>query len=132
MTWQKSPGPVGGPGAPPSAGTHTTPVCLTQQMVDAGALLPQSRGQCHIENKIVKPGSITADYVCTGKMRGKGLLSATFPDPEHVNGSLHFEGTLTAGAQFKPIEWTTASTAVWKSDQCSDSQQAPASPKPSK
>ena len=130
MTWQKSPVPPGSPGAPPGAGTHTTAVCLTQAMVDAGALFPQSRGQCKIENKIIKPGTVTADYVCTGKMKGKGMLEATFSDLEHSSGSLHFLGTLDVGSQVKPIEWTTVSTSVLKSPQCpSDQPQAPATPK---
>jgi hypothetical protein len=133
MTWQKSPVPPGSPGAPPGAGTHTTSVCLNQAMVDAGALFPQSRGQCKIENKVIKPGSVTADYVCTGKMKGKGMLEATFTDLEHTSGSLHFQGTLDVGSQVKPIEWTTVSTSVLKSEQCpSDQPQAPATPKPSK
>jgi hypothetical protein len=130
MTWQKSPVPPGSPGAPPGAGTHTTSVCLTQAMVDAGALFPQSRGQCKIQNKIIKPGTVTADYVCTGKMKGKGMLEATFADLEHSSGSLHFLGTLDVGSQVKPIEWTTVSTSVLKSPQCpSDQPQAPATPK---
>jgi hypothetical protein len=133
MTWQKSPVPPGSPGGPPGAGTHTTSVCLTQAMVDAGALFPQSRGQCKIANKVIKPGSVTADYVCTGKMKGKGILEVTFSDLEHTSGSLHFQGTLDVGPQTKPIEWTTVSTSVLKSEQCpSDQPQAPATPKPSK
>ena len=95
--------------------------------MDAGALLPQSRGQCKIENKVIKPGSVTADYVCTGKMKGKGILEATFADLEHSTGSLHFEGTLDVGQQAKPIEWTTVSNAVFKGAQCSKPQ-TPASP----
>lgn len=132
MTWQKSPVPPGSPGGPPGAGTHVTSVCLTQAMVDAGALFPQSRGSCKIENKVIKPGSVTADYVCTGKMKGKGMLEATFSDLEHSSGSLHFQGTFDVGSQARPIEWTTVSTSVLKSAQCpSDQPQVPATPKPS-
>jgi Protein of unknown function (DUF3617) len=129
MTWQKSPVPPGSRGGPPSGGTHTTSVCLTQEMVDAGALLPQSRGQCRIENKVIKPGSVTADYICTGKMKGKGILSATYADLEHSTGSLHFEGTLDVGGQPRPIEWTTVSNAVFKGAQCGNAQPStPANP----
>ena len=124
MTWQKTPVQPGQPGGPPRAGSHTTEVCLSQEMVDAGALLPQSRGQCRIENKVIKPGSVTADYVCTGKMKGKGILVTTFSDLEHANGSLHFEGTLDVAAQAKPIEWTVTSTSVLKSAQCGNNQAA--------
>ena len=89
--------------------------------------------QCKIENKVIKPGTVTADYVCTGKMKGKGMLEATFSDLEHSSGSLHFQGTLDVGSQARPIEWTTVSTSVLKSAQCpSDQPQVPATPKPSK
>jgi hypothetical protein len=118
MTWQKAPARPGAPGGPPAAGTHTTSICLTQAMVDAGALLPQSRGQCHIQNKVVKPGSITANYVCTGKMKGMGNVETTIPDLEHVTGTIHFVGTLDADAHPQQIEWTVTSTSVFKTEQC--------------
>jgi hypothetical protein len=118
IAWQKAPVRTGGPGAPPAAGSHTTQVCLTQEMVDAGALLPQSRGECHIQNKVAKPGSVTGNYLCTGKMKGMGNLESTVPDLEHVNGSIHFIGTLDVNGHPQPIEWTTTSTAVFKGEQC--------------
>ncbi len=124
-TWVKTPVLPGSPGGPPRGDAHTTRVCLTQEMVDAGALLPQSRGHCRIENKVVKPGTVTADYVCTGKMKGIGKVESTFSDLEHLHSSIHFEGTMDVNAQQKPIEWTTTSTSVFKGAQCS---QAPAQP----
>jgi len=130
MTWQKLPVRPGGPGGPPPAGSHTTKVCLDQAMVDAGALFPQSRGECHIQNKVVKPGQLTANYLCTGKMKGMGNLESTFPDLEHVNGSIHFVGTLDVDRKAQPIEWTTTSSAVFKTAQCSNNS-AP-EPAPSK
>ena len=131
MTYQQSPVPPGTRGGPPAAGSHTTTVCLTQEMVDAGALLPQSRGQCRIEDKVVKPGSLTANYVCTGKMKGKGVLAATFADLEHATASLHFEGTLDVDAHAKPIEWTAVSNYLFKGAQCSNGP-APAPANPTK
>jgi len=127
----KSPIPPGAPGGPPRPGSHTTMVCLTQEMVDAGALLPQSRGQCRIQDKVVKPGGVTGTYVCTGRMKGMGKLESTLPDLEHVNSSIHFEGTTEVNAQSRPLEWTTTSTSVFKGSQCT---QTPAglAPKPSK
>ena len=126
-TWQKSPVPPGSPGGPPRGTPHTTRVCLTQEMVDAGALLPQSRGQCKLEDKVVKPGSLTATYVCVGKMKGSGKLESTFSDLEHMTSSIHFEGTLDVNAQQRPIEWTTTSNAVYKGAECN---QTPAQPAP--
>ena len=124
-TVQKSPIPPGFPGGPPAPGLHTTRVCLTQEMVDAGALLPQSRGQCRIQDKEVKPGSVTGTYVCTGKMKGMGKLESTLPDLEHVNSTIHFEGTMDVNGKAKPLEWTTTSTSVFKGAPCS---QLPAQP----
>src|SRR5215475_7326512 len=118
MTWQKAPVRPGSPGGPPAGGSHTTSVCLTQEMVDAGALLPQSRGQCTIQNKVGKPGSLTANYLCTGKMKGLGNLESTFPDLEHVTGSIHFVGTLDVNGHAQPIEWTTSSSSVFNGAEC--------------
>jgi len=126
MTWQKAPVRPGSPGGPPAAGSHTTAVCLTQEMVDAGALLPQSRGDCHIQNKVVKPGSLTAIYLCTGKMKGMGNLESSYPDLEHVTGSIHFVGTLDVSGHSQPIEWTTASNAVFKGAECKNPNAPPA------
>jgi len=128
MTWQKAPNiRTGVHGAPPAAGAHTTSVCLTQEMVDAGALLPQSRGECYIQNKVVKPGAVTANYVCMGKMKGMGSLESSVPDLEHVNGSIHFVGTLMVDQHSQPIEWTATSNAVFKGAQCTNTP-APAAP----
>ena len=129
-TWQKIPVAPGTRGGPPRGDLHTTQVCLTQEMVDAGALLPQSRGQCRIEDKVVKPGSVTAAYVCTGKMKGMGKLESVLPDLEHVNSSIHFEGTLDVDMHPKPIEWTTTSTAVFKSAQCDQTPAQPSASQP--
>ena len=127
-TWQKAPVTPGTPGGPPRGGTHTAQFCLTQEMIDAGALLPQSRGSCHIQDKTVKPGSVLALYVCSGKMNGKGLIETTFSDLEHAHGSIHFEGTFDVAAHAKPIEWTTISTSTFKSAQCTNSPAPPAPP----
>lgn len=99
--------------------THTTQVCLTQEMIEKyGALLPQSRGECTLANKVIKSGTITGDYLCTGLMSGKGDLVSTWTDVEHSRSSVHFVGTLRVGGDAQPIEWTTESTAVFKSNDC--------------
>jgi hypothetical protein len=119
MTWQKAPSVPGAEGSRLMGGTHTAKVCLTPQMIDKyGALLPQSRGQCSIANKVILPGSISADYVCQGIMTGKGALKSTWSDTEHEMGTLHFTGTFQVGAEAQPVEWTTESTSVFKSADC--------------
>ena len=99
--------------------THHEKVCLTQQMIDDyGFLLPHSHGQCSMENKHAEPGRITADYVCTGTMAGRGQLTSSWSDPEHVSGTLHFTGSMVVGSDSQPIEWTTESSAEFKDAQC--------------
>jgi hypothetical protein len=118
-TWQKAPAVPGGATDFMKNSTHTTQVCLTQEMIDKyGALLPQSRGQCSLSNKVLNPGSVTADYVCTGTMNGKGDVVSKWSDVEHSKSSVHFVGTLRVGPDELPIEWTTESIAVFKSANC--------------
>ncbi len=118
-TWQKSADTPGAFVDPAIGGTHTKNICLTQEMIDKwGALLPQSRGQCHIEDKVMKPGGSTAKWVCSGKMKGQGTLETDWADLEHETGTLHFTGTILVGAETKPVEWTTVSSSVFKSSDC--------------
>jgi hypothetical protein len=118
-TWQKAPLVPSSEDSRLRGGTHTTQICLTREMIDKyGALLPQSRGQCTIKNKVVMPGIVSADYVCSGVMTGKGVLESTWLDTEHARGTLHFVGTFQVGSETRPIEWTTKSTSVFKSADC--------------
>lgn len=117
QTWQQSPFPGG---AAPGGGTTTTKVCLTQEQIDKyGAIVPQTRG-CQITNIVKKGNGMTADMVCTGSMSGKGTLESTSTDGEHAKGKVHFIGSIQAGPNTKPIEWTTASSSVFKSPDCGD------------
>jgi hypothetical protein len=119
MTWQKAPGVPGEQAAKLRGGTHTSQVCLTQSMIDDyGVLLPQSRGHCSIENKVVMPGKVTGDYVCSGLMTGKGQLESTWTDAQHVTGKVHFVVTFLVGSEQQPIEWTTESNSIFKSSSC--------------
>jgi hypothetical protein len=62
-------------------------------------------------------------------MKGMGNLESTIPDLEHVTGSIHFVGTLDINAHPEPIEWTTTSSAVFKSATCpNNAAPAPAGP----
>lgn len=127
QTWQQSPFPAGMSSAPPGGGgnspfgggTRTTQVCLTQQQIDKyGAIVPQIRG-CQVTNIVKTASGMTADMVCTGKMSGKGTLDASF-DGDHATGKIHFIGSIQAGPNTKPIEWTTHSSSIFKSADCGD------------
>lgn len=119
LTWQQSPfmpGAVKGIG---EGGKHVKDVCLTQEMIDRdGALLPQSHGHCHIENKVMRLAGSTANWVCSGSIQGTGSLETNWTDLEHATGKLHFTGTFQGESQMYPIEWTTESSSVFKSADC--------------
>jgi hypothetical protein len=125
MTWQQSPMPPGmtmpaGANSPFGGGPHTTQVCLTQAMIDKyGAPMPSSqRGQCQISNVSLKPTSMSADWICTGMMAGKGTLESSWSDPDHAIGKVHFVGTMQMGPNSRPIEYTMESSSVYKGADC--------------
>jgi hypothetical protein len=115
MTWQQAP-----VAQMPASAPHTVPVCFTQQMMDKyGAIMPTTPG-CQITDVVVKSGSMSAKMACSSAaMTGSGTVESSWPDEEHASGSIHFVGTMTMGqAGTKPIEWTSHSTAVFKSSDC--------------
>jgi hypothetical protein len=125
MTWQQSPMPPGmtmppGANSPFGGGPRTTQVCLTQAMIDKyGAPMPQSRnGECQISNVVLKTTSMTADWICTGRMAGKGTLESSWSDPDHAVGKMHFIGNMQMGANSRPIEYTIESSSVYKGPDC--------------
>jgi len=79
---------------------------------------PRPCEQSSLTNKVVNPGTITADYVCNGIMNSKGGLVSKWPDSQHSKSSVHFVGTIRVGAEEQPVEWTTESTAVFKGEDC--------------
>jgi hypothetical protein len=123
-TWQQSPMPAGttmpaGAKSPFAGGTTTTQVCLTQAQIDKyGAILPQTRGDCQTTNIVVKSNSMTADMACTGTMSGKGTMESSWTDDEHATGKAHFLGSVQMGPNSKPVEWTSTSTSIFKSEDC--------------
>jgi len=118
-TWQKSPRLPGVDNDKLRLGSHTSQVCLTQEMIDNyGALMPQGRGSCTIQNRTMAAGKLTGDYICSGMMAGKGLLESTWTDAEHATGRVHFVGTYMVDSVAQPIEWTTEMTSTFKSSSC--------------
>jgi hypothetical protein len=118
MSWQKSPMPGGM--TMPGSGPHTTQVCLTQEMIDKyGTPPPQSRNnQCQMSNIVKKGNGMSADWVCSGPMAGKGTVEATFTDPDHSTSKVHFLGSMQAGPNAMPIEYTIDSASVFKGADC--------------
>ena len=119
MTWQEAPQVPQAQGDKLKGGTHVAQYCLTQEMIDDyGVLLPQSRGQCSVKNRAIASGKVTADYICTGTMTGKGLLESSWIDAEHGTSKVHFSGTFNVGGELQPIEWTSETHAAFKSASC--------------
>jgi hypothetical protein len=120
MTYQQSPFPPGMPAAAIAAmgGPHTVQVCLTQAMIDRyGAPMSQSR-DCQITNIQMRSSSMTADMVCSGRTNGKGTVESSWADGNVAKGKVHFVGTMGAGSNPMPVEWTAVSTSVYKGPDC--------------
>ena len=100
---------------------RTWQACLTQDMIDKyGAIVPQNVTRvCQLVNVVKKPGGMTADMVCSGSIVGKGTLEVTWSDSEHSKGNLHFSGTMHPGDSDIKIEWSAATTSVYKGPDCS-------------
>jgi hypothetical protein len=128
MTLQQSPFPPGmaiPANSPLNPAPRTTQVCLTQAMIDKyGAPVPP-RNDCRLANVQKGELGMTADLVCSGRMTGKGELTSSWPDPEHAKGSVHFIGTVQAGPNPRPIEWTQQSSSVFKGPDCGDVKPLP-------
>ena len=118
MTWQQSPMPAGM--TMPGGGPHTTQMCLTQEMLDKyGAPVPQSHGnECKVANVVMKSNSMTADWICSGAMAGKGTVESSWTDPDHSKTKIHFVGNMQMGPNSKTLEYTMDSTAVFKGANC--------------
>ena|SRR5208283_3684394 len=125
QTWQQSPFPAGAAGAPQTGSTRTTLVCLTQEEIDKyGAIMPHTRG-CQVTNVVKKSGGMTGDWVCSGLMSGKGTLESHMIDSDHAKGKVHFVGSMKAGANTMPVEWTVQSSSVFKGPDCGDVKPVP-------
>jgi hypothetical protein len=128
-TWQQSPMPAGmqgPPGSPFGGGPRTTQVCLTQAMIDKyGAPLPQTHSGCLINNVMMKSNSMSADWICSGRMVGKGSFESSWNDPDHAKGRVHFAGNMQMGQSSTPIEFTVESSSVYKGPDCGSVQPLP-------
>ena len=129
MTWQQSPMPGGM--TMPGGGAHTMQACITQAMIDKyGAPVPQSQNnQCKVANVQMKPNGMTADWICTGPMAGKGTVEGSWTDPDHSTSKVHFTGSMQMGTNAMPVEYTIAVTSVYKGADCGSVKPVPMSDK---
>ena len=115
-------------GSVAGGGTHTVPVCLTQQQIDKYAAIISPISDCRVTNLVKKANGMTADLVCTGKMSGKASLESSWTDDEHATGNVHFVGSMQLGPSSKAIEWTSASSSVYKGADCGSVKPYPLMP----
>jgi hypothetical protein len=122
-TWQQSPfaGVTQAPDASPeTAAPQTTVVCLTQEMIDKyGGPIPQAHDACQQSNVNRTAQGMTANWVCNGRLNGKGSIQSSWKDDNHSSGKVHFSGTMQMGrAGSRPVEWTSQFTSTWKKPDC--------------
>jgi hypothetical protein len=122
-TWQQSPlgGVTQGPGdTPQTAAPQTTVVCLTQDMIDKyGGPIPQAHNECQLSNVNRTAKGMTADWICNGRLNGKGAIQSSWTDDNHSSGKVHFAGTMQMGqAGSRPVEWTNQFTSTFKKPNC--------------
>lgn len=118
MTWQQSPIPGGM--TIPGGGAHVSQVCITQATIDKyGAPVPQSQNnQCKLGNVQMMPGGMTADWICSGPMVGKGTVESSWTDADHATSKVHFTGSMRMGPNATPVEYTIVATSVYKGADC--------------
>jgi hypothetical protein len=51
-------------------------------------------------------------------MSGHGDLESSWTDGNVAKGKVHFVGTMQAGPNSMPVEWTVVSTSVYKGPDC--------------
>jgi hypothetical protein len=66
----------------------------------------------------MKGNSVTADWICTGQMSGKGTYEASWTDDSHSRSKVHFTGTMQMGPRSTPVEFTMESTAAYVGSDC--------------
>jgi hypothetical protein len=88
-------------------------------MIDKyGGPIPQTH-ECKMLNVNKTAKGMTADWVCSGRMSGKGTIESSWVDENRITGRIHFAGTLQMGQTgSRPVEWTNAMTSVYKGADC--------------
>jgi hypothetical protein len=134
-TWKQSPIAAGkdvpaGTKSIFSGEPHTSQVCLSQEMIDKyGAPMPQSR-DCEVQNLVKTDRSMKGDWVCSGRMEGKGTLESASTEDGRSKGKVYFVGTMQMGAEKRPAEFTIESSSIFKGYDCGDVKPLPMPVKP--
>jgi hypothetical protein len=71
-----------------------------------------------MSNVQMKANGMTADWVCSGAMSGKGTVESSWTDSDHATTKVHFVGSMQMGPEPKPVEYTIQATSVYKGTDC--------------
>ncbi len=124
MTWQQSPLPPGmtlppGMSSPFGGGRHTNMTCLTKEDLEQyGTVPPENQRNCRMTSVSKHAKGMTGEMVCTGEMSGKATVEAAWLEDGKTKGKVHFVGTMQAGADSLPVEWTTEYVSAYKGPDC--------------
>jgi hypothetical protein len=80
--------------------------------------VPPANGDCKMSNIVMKPTSMTADMVCTGRMNAKATMEASWDESNSARGKMHFVGSMGTGSSIMPVEYTVNFKSVYKGPDC--------------
>ncbi len=129
MNWKQSPLPPGmnipGGRSPFGGAPITSQYCVTQEQLDKYGAPVSHAKECQIVNIVKSYNGMKAEMVCSGHMNGKGSLETWWKEDLTVRSKVHFVGTMQAGQNPMPIEWTSESTSTYKGPNCGNVQPLP-------
>ncbi|MGA9070728.1 MAG: DUF3617 family protein [Terracidiphilus sp.] len=119
--------PSAGGGSP--FGTHTSQVCVTQEMIDKyggpTANPPSRNSACKMTNISIKANGMTATMACTGQLNATGDVQSTWTDGNTTHTTVHLKGTMQRGQNSMPVDMTMQSDSVYKGPDCGSVQPIP-------
>jgi hypothetical protein len=118
--------PSAGGGSP--FGTHTSQVCVSQEMIDKfggpTGNPPSHNSDCKMTNVSIMANGMTAKMVCTGQLNATGDVKSTWTDGNTTHTTIHLEGTMQHGPNTMPVNMTIQSNSVYKGPDCGSVQPA--------
>jgi hypothetical protein len=80
--------------------TMTSQICMTAAQVaaDAPVAMPQNQMGCTSNITSNTASAVTAEMVCNGRMKGRGLMRISWSGDSHYEGSYSFKGDVQGHA----------------------------------
>src|SRR6266536_5926804 len=83
-----------------------------------GTVPPENQRNCRMTSVTKHARGMIAEMECTGEMTGKATVEAAWLDDGRSKGKVHFLGSMQAGADSLPVEWTTEYISSYKGPDC--------------